>query len=268
MPRLTALVGDSREVLRTLPSGSVHLVVTSPPYDDLRLYGGHGWSFEVYKKIIGELYRVLAPGGLVCWNVADGMVNGSETLTSFRQAIYAVDVIGFRQHDTMIWNKLNFSHPEKTRYHPIFEYIFLWSKGAPRVFNPIKDKPNKIAGQLGSLGAHTFTERDGSKSHRERRKVADFGMRTNVWTGPTRGQEVVCLKLKHPAMMPRWLASDLIRSWSNAGDTVLDPFGGSGTTAQEAVRMGRDAITIEINPEYAPMQDSAAEVGLPLDVEN
>jgi DNA modification methylase len=245
---LTILAGDCRETLRTLPERSVHCVVTSPPYDGLRTYGGASeWDFEA---VAGELFRVLVPGGVVCWNVADSVVDGSETLNSFRQALYFVDVVGFRMHDTMIYSKLNFSHPEKVRYHNVFEYVFVLSKGAPRAFNPIKDKRNATAGAVGNLGVNTFTLRDGSKSVRTKKLTREFGMRGNVWLGKTRGQEEMCRRLPHPAMMPKWLARDLILSWSNPGDLVLDPFGGSGTTAQQAIVTGRRAIMCELNPEY------------------
>ena len=190
------------------------------------------------------------PGGVLCWNVNDMMINGSESLTHARQAIYFVDVVGFNLHDTMIYKKSNFSHPEKVRYHQIFEYILILSKGSPRTFNPIKDKKNATAGCVGNLGVNTFTEKDGSKSVRSKKVTAEYGMRLNVWEGNTRGQEEMCTELKHPAMMPKWLARDLILSWSNTGDLVVDPFAGSGTTGEMAKETGRDCILIEINPAY------------------
>lgn len=192
----------------------------------------------------------MGSGGVVCWNVGDQVVDGSETLTSFRQAIYFVDTCGFLMHDTMIYHKRNFSHPEQTRYHQMFEYVFVLSKGKPKCFNPIIDKKNSTAGCVGNLGVNTFTNRDGTKSVRAKRITAAYGMRGNVWNGKTRGQEEVCEKLPHPAMMPKWLAHDLIVSWSNRGDTVLDPFAGSGTTGTAALELGRKAILIELNPDY------------------
>lgn len=245
----TIIEGDAATALKTLPNGCVHLGVTSCPYDDLRTYGKEkvSWDFETIAK---ELYRVLCPGGVLCWNVNDQVVNGGETLTSCKQKIYFVEQCGFRVHDTMIYEKRNFSHPEKVRYHQVFEYVYVLSKGAPRAFNPIKDKKNATAGCIGNLGVNTYTERDGTKSVREKKLTAEYGMRTNVWMGNTRGQEDMCIPLKHPAMMPKWLARDLILSWSNAGDIVIDPFMGSGTTIQQAEATGRSGIGIEINPEY------------------
>src|SRR3990167_6887229 len=135
------LCGDALEMLKTLPDGCVHLTVTSPPYDNLRTYDGHNeWDF---KSIAKELYRVTCQGGVVCWNVGDSVVDGGETLNAFRQALYFVDTVGFRMHDTMIWRKPNFANPERVRYHQIFEYVFILSRESPRTFNPILDKENK-----------------------------------------------------------------------------------------------------------------------------
>jgi site-specific DNA-methyltransferase (adenine-specific) len=246
----SSLCKDSVDALRTLPHGSVQLIITSPPYDNLRTYGGHSWDFQGTAQ---ELYRVLCAGGIVCWNVNDAVVDGSETLTSFRQAIYFKDICGFRMHDTMIYEKSNGSKPDATRYNSCAEYIFILTKGKPRCFNPIKDKRNVTAGRS-CFGLHTMRNRDGSISIRnERRIAAEFGMRSNIWRGKTRGQEEVCRALPHPAMMPRWLARDLIFSWSMDGDLVADPFAGSGTVGQEAFKLGRRYWLNDINPEYAPL---------------
>lgn len=250
-PTIKILQGDSVEMLKTIPDESVHLVVTSPPYDSLRTYGGDfGWDFEMTAL---ELYRTLAPGGVLCWNVNDGVEGGSESLSSCRQKIFLREGCGFLIHDTMIYQKRNFSHPEKNRYHQVFEYVFILSKGIPRAFNPLMDRKNITAGCVGNLGVNTFTEADGSKSVRSKKVTAEFGMRHNVWLGNTRGQEEMCVELKHPAMMPEWLARDLILSWSNIGDTVLDPFAGSGTTGRMAIEHNRNTILIEKNPDYIPI---------------
>lgn len=152
-------------------------------------------------------------------------------------------------HDTMIWHKLNFAHPEKVRYHQVFEYVFVLTKGKPRTFNPIKDKRNATAGRIGCLGKNTYAKRDGSRSTRATYVTKTLGQRGNVWTGKTRGQEEFCKNLPHPAMMPKWLARDLIASWSNPGDTILDPFAGSGTTGRQALELGRKFIGIDLNPD-------------------
>ncbi len=154
---LTLLEGDAVANLRTLETGSVQCVVTSPPYDALRTYGGFTWDFEATAK---ELYRVMCDGGIVCWNVGDSVVDGSETLTSAKQKIFFREQCGFRIHDTMIYEKTNFAHPETSRYHQLFEYVFILSKGSPRVFNPLMDRKNIYAGQ-GPYGKNVFRERNG-----------------------------------------------------------------------------------------------------------
>ena len=213
-----------------------------------------------FEGIAQELFRVICDGGIVCWNVNDSVVDGSETLTSFRQAIYFKDVVGFRVHDTMIYEKSNGSKPDPTRYNPCAEYIFILTKGKPRCFNPIKDKQNVTAGKP-CFGIHTMREKDGTMTNRKERKVAaEYGTRSNVWKGLTRGQEDAGLNLSHPAMMPKWLAHDLILSWSNHGDIVLDPMAGSGTTGQMAIGLGRRAILIESNPDYIPLIEQSCNV--------
>jgi hypothetical protein len=135
----SVVCGDNVEVLFGFPSECIDLVVTSPPYDDLRTYGGHSWDFE---GVARELTRVLKPGGVIVWVVADATVNGSETLTSMRQAIHFKDVCGLRVHDTMIYEKSGVSYPEAIRYHQIWEYAFVLSKGMPSHVNILRDRKN------------------------------------------------------------------------------------------------------------------------------
>lgn len=239
--------GDCCAALKKFTAESVQCVVTSPPYDELRTYGGYEFRFEETAR---ELFRVLCDGGVLCWNIKDAIIEGSESLTSCTHKIYLARVCGFRVR-TIIYQKRNFSHPQKGFYHSVFEYVFICSKGKPRAFNPLMDRKNITAGAVGNLGVNTFTERDGSKSVRAKKVTKEFGMRHDVWLGLTRGQEEMCKRLPHPAMMPKWLARDLILSWSNPGDVVLDPFAGSFTTCKIALKLGRIPIGIEINPEYA-----------------
>lgn len=240
---------DSADALLSLPEGSVDLFVTSPPYDALRTYGGHVFRFKETAK---AMFRALKPGGVACWNVGDSVVDGSETLTSFRQAIYFKDVCGFRVHDTMIYEKSNFGHPERARYHQLFEYIFILAKGEPATFNPIKDKKNAWAG-TGPFGVSTMRNADGEQIKKRRNIIAEYGMRGNVWRCNTAGQENCCEAIEHPAVMPAKLCRDLILSWSNPGELVGDPMAGSGTTGREAFATGRRAWLNEVNPEYIPI---------------
>ena len=246
--------GDCAEVMSVWAREGqcVQLTVTSPPYDGLRTYGGHAWAFE---KTAHAPYDLTCDGGVVCWNVGDATVNGSETLTSFRQALYFVEQAGFIMHDTMIYEKCVFGMPSRNRYHQTMEYVFVLSKGRPRVFNPIKDKPNIWGGKT-AYGLNTKRQVDGSMKVLGARGACPLlGMRTNVWRGNTAAQEQPCKKLPHPATMPLWLARDLILSWSNPGDCVLDPFGGSGTTGLVAAQHGRQFRLIELNPEYVKLAE-------------
>jgi site-specific DNA-methyltransferase (adenine-specific) len=242
--------GDCLELMKTIPDGSVGLTVTSPPYDNLRTYNGNNeqWGEHVWKGVIRELHRVTADGGVVVWIVADATIKGSETRTSFKQALWAMEC-GFNLHDTMIWNKMAFSAVGAltTRYAPVFEYMFVLSKGRPKSFNPIKDKTNKHAGSV-----MTGTKRQANGSFKPMsgsgvKKVSEFGQRFNVW-------EMVAEKsrknTKHPAVFPLPLAQDHIISWSNEGDTILDPFMGSGTTGVAAKNLNRDFIGIELDETY------------------
>lgn len=236
---------DNMVGLQALPDACIDLTVTSPPYDNLRTYNGFAWDEE---GLIRELYRVTKPGGVVVWIVNDATVNGSETGTSFRQALAFKDA-GFNIHDTMIWEKPTFTATGSLaiRYAPVFEYMFIFSKGKPKTFNPIKDKKNKYAG--GNINS-TIRQKDGSlklKSGYGQKKIAEWGQRHNIWKIDTvKGNE----RCGHPAPFPEQLAHDHIISWSNPGDVVLDPFMGSGTTAVAAIKTGRKYIGFELSEEY------------------
>ena len=237
--------GDNCEVMRTMPSESIDLVVTSPPYDDLRIYGGHDWDFY---GVAWNLKRLLKPGGVIVWVVNDATVDGSETGNSMRQALH-FRKLGLRLHDTMIWRKEGCPFPETNRYYPVFEYMFLVSKGQPSVCNQIADRNNKWAGTKvhGTDRQVNGKTKDCNAQLRGiDRPVKDVGVRYNVWDIPHTGVPGA----KHPATFPEVLARDHILSWSNEGDIVLDPFNGSGTTVKMARELGRRGIGIEINEKY------------------
>ena len=234
---------DCVEGMALLNAESVDLTVTSPPYDNLRTY--NGFNFD-YKETFNQIYRVTKQGGVCVWIVADQTINGSESGTSFRQALYAME-IGFNLHDTMIWEKTTCAFPEQNRYSPLFEYMFVFSKGKPKTFNPIQDRKNKWGG---SYVHGTFREADGTLRGRSATwkdvEIKEYGARYNVWNIT----EEKTNKTGHPAVFPLQLAEDHIKSWSNKGDMVLDPFSGSGTTAIAAYNLGRDFIGYEIDKEY------------------
>lgn len=242
--------GDCLELMKNIPDGYVDLTVTSPPYDNLRTYNGNieQWNFDKFKSIAKELYRVTADGGVVVWIVADATINGSETGTSFRQALWFMEC-GFNLHDTMIWDKGNCSSiGSLNRYENVFEYMLVFSKGKPKSANIIKDKPNKHFGkkQTGSIRQANGEVR--KTSGYGKRFIAEFGRRHNVWKiSPCNSSKE---RTGHPAPFSEQLAKDHIISWSNEGDTVLDCFMGSGTTGKMAVLNNREFIGIELDDGY------------------
>lgn len=250
MRDFTLMHGDCLERMKDIADGSVDMVLTSPPYDNLRTYNGNNvlWGESVWRGVISELYRVTKSGGVVVWIVADATINGSETGTSFKQALWAKDC-GFNLHDTMIWNKGNFTAVGalKTRYAPVFEYMFVLSKGRPKTFNPIMDRKNK---HFNEKYHQTIRQRDGTTKDgcgKGVKKISEFGQRHNLWLAhPEKSNN----KRFHPAMFPEHLAIDHIISWSNEGDTILDPFMGSGTTGVACANTGRRFIGIELDEGY------------------
>lgn len=238
-------IGDCVKVMRTsVADASVDLVVTSPPYDNLRSYGkDEEWTFDKFQSVAQELYRVVKPGGVVVWIVNDATIDGSETGTSFRQALYFKE-IGFNIHDTMIWEKISpFTHPD--RYIPNFEYMFIFSKGKPKTTNLICDRKNLWAGTK----VHgTLQQKEGvlSEINGKGKEIKEYGARLNTWDIPAEKKN----DTGHPAVFPLRLVKDHIRTWSNEGDIVLDPFMGSGTTGIACHNLNREFIGIEINLEY------------------
>lgn len=254
------ILGDCLDIMRGFEDGCIDLTVTSPPYDNLRHYGGHTFDFE---PIAEELYRITKPGGVLVWVAGDATVSGSETGTSFRQAL-AFKVIGFNLHDTMIYRKGSvFAYdPRNMRCKQSFEYMFVLSKGKPKTYNEIKDVPVKKAGMKvsGDRGRQpNGTQRSGAIFTHN-----DFQARDNVWTYGV-GNNITtkdAIAFKHPAIFPEQLAADHITMWSNPGELVLDPFNGSGTTTKMAKQLGRDYIGIEISQEYCDIAEQRIKQGV------
>ena len=228
------------DTMARMPDNFIDLTVTSPPYDGLRTYNGYSFPFE---EIAKELYRVTKDGGVVVWVVGDACVNGSETGTSFKQALYFKEC-GFNLHDTMIWNKGGFTAVGalKTRYAQVFEYMFVFVKGKLKTFNPLKDRLNKkqtgtflknkrlADGTMGEVGKYG--------------KRNKYGQRFNIWKLANTDRS------KHPAIFPEQLVNDHIVSWTNENDLVYDPMAGSGTLAKMAIKNKRNWIVSEISSEY------------------
>jgi hypothetical protein len=235
------ILGDCLEVLPLLARESIDCCVTSPPYDTLRTYQGHPFEFEPTATAITS---VLRHGGVLVWVVGDETKNGSETGTSFRQALYFHEVLGLNLHDTMIYQKAN---PGGARgsiygYWQAFEFMFVFSKGTPKTFNPLCDRINQKGETLEYGGGRR--EHTGVKTAPHQIMQKSHGRRTNIWSYP-RGDGAI-----HPAVYPLGLARDHILSWSNPQDTILDPFMGSGTTGVACVQLGRAFIGIEIVEDY------------------
>jgi len=238
------------DTMAKMPDCFVDLTVTSPPYDNLRTYNGYSFDFEAVAK---ELYRVTKQGGVVVWVVGDATIKGSETGTSFRQALHFMDC-GFNLHDTMIWSKPSFTAVGalKTRYAQTFEYMFVFSKGKIKTFNALKDRKTTSR----SKDKHgMIRQKDGGFRPMSNRgkQYGEFGIRYNVWYMPPVMSNIE--RKGHPAQFPEQLAQDHIISWSNEGDLVYDPFMGSGTTAKMAILNNRNWIGSEISKEYCEIAE-------------
>jgi site-specific DNA-methyltransferase (adenine-specific) len=247
---------DCLDVMADISDNVIDLTVTSPPYDNLRDYKGYTFDFE---NIAQELFRITKKGGAVVWVVGDASIKGSETGTSFKQALYFKD-IGFNLHDTMIYEKNGFAFPSINRYHQIFEYMFVLSKGKLKTFNPIKDRKNIHQ----KLHSSTRRNKDGSLTKVKIKNfgLREYGQRYNIWKYST---GLYCSSkykdaFKHPAIFPEELAKDHIMSWSNEGDIILDPFSGSGTTPVMAYSLNRKYIGIDISKEYCEIAKKRLEV--------
>jgi DNA modification methylase len=235
---INLMQGDCLERMKEIPDGSVDLTVTSPPYDNLRSYNGNNnqWGEHVWKEVLKDLYRVTKDGGVVVWVVGDATIKGSETGTSFKQALCAMEC-GFLLNDTMIYQKFGSGMPHKShRYGQTFEYMFIFTKGIC-THGEIKCYP-----PTGKIGKTTRRQKDGSI--KKGTYNIGGGKLPNIWqyAGET--------KQNHPAPFPEKLATDHILSWSNEGDTVLDPFLGSGTTGEMAKTLNRNFIGIELDAGY------------------
>lgn len=235
------------DTMRRMPDNFIDLVVTSPPYDNLRDYKGYVFPFEDIAK---ELFRVTKKGGVVVWVVGDETIKFNETGTSFRQALHFKE-IGFNLLDTMIYYKQNYApaYPTLKRYANQFEYMFVFSKGKPNTFNPIqkpkvRNKEEKVA----------YRQKDGTLKRKTKEKGSETKDASNVWEFAVGGNLT-----GHPAVFPLQLALDHILTWTNENDLVYDPFMGSGTTAKAAILSNRNYIGSEISAEYCEIANKRIE---------
>lgn len=230
----------------------VDVTICSPPYDNLRNYNSTTeWNFEAFKKVAQGLWNVTNDGGVIVWVVGDACINGSETGSSFKQALYFME-LGFKLHDTMIFEKNSSTFParrDSKRYTQIFEYMFIFVKGKIHDCKLIADKPNKYAG-FTSWSEQVIYDKDGNKIRTSKTKpVPEFSLRNNIW------KYTVGFNTKkfgnHPAVFPLQLAIDHILSWSLPEHVIFDPFLGSGTTMDACIKTDRsNFIGCEIDKEY------------------
>lgn len=244
---------DSAISVEWLYEDSVDLVVTSPPYDNLRAYSGYGsgWTRDKFERIALGLIRALKKGGVIVWVVNDKVEKGSKTMTHFSQCDFFVKK-GLNLNDEMIWRKTNpMPQVRQKRYTQCFEHMFVFSKGQPKTFNPIMI-PTKNGGKHYKSTAKKITDEN------ERREL-DYHVNSemvdyNIWeiaVAPNKEKYLVNgREIKHPAVFPYEIPYRHIKTWTNEGDLVLDPFAGSGTTLLAARDLNRDYIGFEINPDY------------------
>ena len=247
---------DCLDTMRGMDAGSVDMILTSPPYDGIRTY--KGFTFDV-QAIAGEAYRVIKPGGVVAWNIADQVKQQAHSLTSYRH-LFAFTDAGFILHQPLIIEKLNLNQPGKCyrKYWDASEYVWILTKGPPATFNGIEDRRNATAGAFRNYTGHREPDGTYKKYYGKGKKgytCPEFGKRTNVWRITAGGGKSATdpIAHKHPAIMHEQLARDLITSWSDPGDLVYDPFMGSGTTAVAAIKEGRRWAGSEISGDYCKL---------------
>lgn len=239
----TIICGDCIEIMKGLEENCIDLTVTSPPYDDLRNYNGYTFDCEA---IASELFRITKSGGVVVWVVGDKIIKGNKTLTSFKQAL-TFQKIGFNVHDVMIYKKKNTPFMRSNAYTNCYEYMFVFSKGAPKTFNPLKEKTVRNGEEMlvHNKGADGINKKILGRLNTQKTK-------TNIWEyavglGGTTNDRIA---FKHPAVFPEKLAEDHILTWTNEGDTVFDPMCGSGTTCKMALKNARNYFGCDISQEY------------------
>ena len=244
------IAGDASKVLKSIPSNSIDMVITSPPYDNLREYhDGFKWNFKIFSEIAKELVRVLKDGRVIVWITSDATISCSETGSSFKQILFFKE-LGLKLHDTMIFRKKNpIPQVYRKRYTNEFEYMFILSKGCVKIHNPIMIKTKHAGLELKSTTYKNFSLKE-QKRKKPANKVKEYKIRGNVWEYVVGVNKEDKEAKFHPAPFPLQLAIDHILSWSNQEDIILDPFCGSGTSCVAAKILGRKYIGIDISEEY------------------
>ena len=253
-------LGDCREVLEELPDNSVDLIFTSPPYADQRkkTYGGvpPDKYVEWFLPISEQLLRVLKPTGSFVLNIKERVVNG-ERSTYVIELILEMRKQGWLWTEEYIWHKKN-SYPGKwpNRFRDAWERLLHFTKN--KKFNMYQEAVMVPMGDWAKTRLKKLNENDKKRSESKAgsgfgKKVANWLARDKAYPTNVLHLATVCNNKNHSAAFPESLPEWFIKLFTKEGDTVLDPFMGSGTTILVAKRMKRNSIGIEIIPEYYEM---------------
>ena len=253
-------LGDNKEILKNIPSNSVNLIVTSPPYADQRkgTYGGiHQDKYvEWFLPISKELLRVLNPTGTFILNIKEKVVDG-ERSTYVMELIIAMRKQGWLWTEEFIWHKKN-SYPGKwpNRFRDSWERLIQFNKD--KKFDMHQEE---VMVPMGNWAKSRLKNLSAVDKVRDNSKVGSgFGKNISNWVSRDKAYPnnvlhlaTECNNKNHSAAFPEELPEWFIKLFSKEGDTVMDPFMGSGTTVFVADRMKRNSIGIEIMPEYFQM---------------
>ncbi len=251
------ICGDCVDVMKKMPSNSIDLVVTSPPYDSVRKY--NGFSYDLHKTG-EELFRILKDGGIIAMVIQDQTKNFGKSLTSFRTVVDWVDNIGFKLFETVIYRKHGTEGAWWThRFRVDHEYMPIFIKGErPAFFNkePLKI-PSIHGGKVMTGSGNRRT--DGKTTKTITRPINAMKCRGTIWDYLNAGDKNP-LKRKHPAVFPDKIPHDFIQCFCPPGGIVLDPFVGSGSTAVSAKQLNRNYIGIDISKEYCQLAEERLRV--------